>query len=406
MKKIVLWVSLALLIMSCDTSRITTGSRPSQLTLAEAGKELPVVVLYTEVLNGIGDAVHLEEYMKYLKNHYSGRLQAIGLAQFSSFPQGRDRAERLKEFYRFLDIRAYNEEDAPSLGFEGEYIIPEAERLRIAGTFVISTGAEYPFSGSRPKQIVHDPRGFLEYAANGFYRFYMKPGVIEPAKQTEFWAELQSDSPQFHALLLDAQKSGRPLLPGDLRFEAAVLCYINTFAPLYPNADFYLPRNQLTDAVREQIRAHYPKAVFVSPDSPTETTPPESIRIFYGFPLSDDSYKGLFLYTQGDVVGYGGDDGFTLALSSAKLPFPGVTSQSHQSRILTDHVPASLLHDYFLQAMASFGDPAKVSTGLDKSKEEILALKAEWLAYADHAYVHKNAFTEFDRFLQQIIAGA
>jgi hypothetical protein len=364
------------------------------------------------VSDGIGDLVHLEEYTKYLHQKYRGQFNVISVVHlgdsdsFALRTAAKARSEKLSDVYKDLNIRVSTVSSGNQVYLDQQALIKsllsESERASVAKTILISHSGD-----------------LQEYGSNGPYRFYKEPGTIGEANK--FFLELEKQSPELHKILTQNEAVHRPFIPADIRRRHVLKAFFKNFVALQPG-DFYFPKDLMKqEGTRLEIEGiakdHNLNLLFVTPENIKDVaaTPVDShtIRIFYGFPLSDESYKGLYLYTRGDVVGYSGDDTFSLALSSGKLPFPDPHNGVQQNlilEILPKEIQDPALKHYFLKIYERHrerylsgvrNDEGEIQfDDLPRNPEELQKLKAAWLKFAHEAYVKKNGFRTLDEMVK------
>ncbi|MGI9214669.1 MAG: hypothetical protein ACR2HS_03160, partial [Gammaproteobacteria bacterium] len=136
--------------------------------------------------------------------------------------------------------------------------------------------------------------------------------------------------------------------PGDLRSKEAILSFVRINLIRYGSVcDFYLPKKYMQDPevlkeVEDICKEHQVEYDYVTPDTTKKSeilnSSKSKVRFFSGFDLSDDLYKGLYLYNKKAGAGISGDDGISLAISGGNLPFHGKTlpEEGIQSVVIKD----------------------------------------------------------------------
>ena len=175
-----------------------------------------------------------------------------------------------------------------------------------------------------------------------------------------------------------------------------------------------IPCKDILKPVQEIIRdfcvQHQVDCKFVSPgSSDTEadlTENPNCIRFFLGFELTDDLYKGLYLYNQGASAGISGDDGWSLAISSNNLPFHG-NRNVVQSQVFGDFV--KLAESLDLQCLKKYLQCFAWYTSINllihlepiiTNPSEIKKILKEYSILTEHVKVKLNIFHKLCQHLE------
>lgn len=401
-------LALALILTDCSREVATSLRAPGG---AACEQRLPIIALYADAPDGVGDLVHLEEYIKYIRNNFEGMVSAIGIARIAKSNQpALNRSTRLAADYASLNIRTFE-------GTPPAQLVSLVELDNIYRKIKVSASKINWHFGRTATVNVETPEDtLLEYGAGGNFRFYSTPGQADAEATAKFHESLKREGAELYDALFPGGIQSRPFFPGDFKNQESLELFIDNLAPEFKPCDFYVPHKLLTADFKQTIMAVYPSTAFISPEI-HEGPRDAEIRIFSGFPLSDTTYRGLYLYTDGEIVGYAGDDTFTFALSSGKLPFPGLPTNGVQEDVITKYgsqflaifrsaqvvVVNQVVRDYLMHVRDSYTESNSFGFGaLGFSAAQFSVLKKNWLDFALDAYHYKNAFRQIDQIVAKV----